>query len=273
MSTVMLVDNGSQRPESTLSLRRLASDLSECIGRVVHPVSLLHASKISPEDLGGRPADTFEPFLRRQLATGVRDFVVLPLFFGRSRALTEFIPETVAVLVEELGPFEVRVGDTLYPLPAGEPRLVEILCDNVRQVTQANGLSAPRVVLVDHGSPILEVTAVRQLLAVEMRSALGGRVTVDEAVMERREGSEYDFNGSLLRDRLRRLAEANPFRPAVLAMLFLLPGRHAGPGGDIDRICRAVVESHRAFRVYPTALVGSHPVLVEILRSRYEQIR
>jgi sirohydrochlorin ferrochelatase len=268
----MLVDNGSRRAEAALSLRRLAGDLSRQVGEAVHPVSLLHASGIAPERLGGRPAETFEPFLRRQLAAGARLFAVLPLFFGRSRALTDFIPETAMVLSHELGRFDLKLADPLVPLPGGEPRLVQILCDQVRQAAEVKGLSSYRVVLVDHGSPIPEVTAVRRWLAAGMRVALGDQVTLDEAVMERRPGSAYDFNGALLEDQLARMAVEDRSTPAILAMLFLSPGRHAGPGGDIERICRTAEDAYLGFRACPTALIGSHPRLLEILRSRYEQI-
>ncbi len=271
MATVLLVDNGSRRPGSTLGLRRLAAALGQRIGTKVHPVSLLHSSKVPPVELDGVPAATFEPFVRAQLMGGARELVVVPLFFGPSRALTEFIPEMLMAMRREFGPFDVRVTETLVPLPAGEPRLVQILCDNVRQAAAAQGLSTYRAVLVDHGSPIPEVTAVRQSLALGMRLVLGGEVMLEEAVMERRDGSEYDFNGPLLEERLRQLADADLSQPVILAMLFLSPGRHAGPGGDIEQICRSVQKGYPGFRIYPARLIGSHPVLVDILQSRYEQ--
>jgi sirohydrochlorin ferrochelatase len=272
MHTVILIDNGSRRAEAALSLRRLAAELGRWLGETVHPVSLLHSSEISFDRLEGRPAETFEPFLRRQLAAGSRAFVVLPLFFGRSRALTEFIPDTASALRDELGPFELKVAAPLVPLPEGEPRLVEILCDHVGLVAKSEGLSSYRVVLVDHGSPIPEVTAVRRWLAAGMGDALGGQVSLSQAVMERRQGSAYDFNGPLLEEQLARMAAQDRSTPVILSMLFLSPGRHAGPGGDIERICHGAQEAYPGFRVYPSALVGSHPRLLEILQSRYAGI-
>ena len=53
MPTMLLIDNGSSRPGSTLVLRRLAAALSERIGSEVHPVSLQHADKVAAADLGG----------------------------------------------------------------------------------------------------------------------------------------------------------------------------------------------------------------------------
>jgi sirohydrochlorin ferrochelatase len=254
-------------------LRRLAAALADRIGEEVHPVSLLHASRVPPADLGGHPADTFEPFLRRQVAAGVRDFLVLPVFFGRSGALTGFVPERTQAVRSDLGPFELRLGDVLYPLPDGEPRLAEILLDNVRQTAEAEGLSAvPRVVLVDHGSPLPEVTAVRRSLAADLRERLGVAPILEEAVMERREGRAYDFNGDLLKDVLRRLAEENRQDPVILSLLFLSAGRHAGSGGDIDQIRGSVAEEFPGFRVLSTPLIGSHPLVIDILLERYRQV-
>jgi sirohydrochlorin ferrochelatase len=271
MRTVVLLDNGSSRAESTLSLRRLASAVAERIGEPVHPVSLLHASRVPAEELSGRPADTFEPFLRRRVAEGARDFLVLPLFFGRSGALTGFIPDKAEAVRRDSGPFSLRLADVLCPLPEGEPRLGRILADNIRRAACDRGLDPRRVVLVDHGSPLPEVNQVRRVLAEHLRQDLGGGTVLDEAVMERRAGSEYDFNGELLADALRRLALADRDGPVILSMLFLSPGRHAGAGGDIEEIRTRAELEFPGFRVFPTSLVGTHPGLVDILESRYRR--
>ena len=266
MRNVLLLDNGSSRAESTLSLRRLAAALGERIGVEVCPVSLLHANRVPADALGGRAADTFVPFLRRQVQAGVDRFLVLPLFFGRSGALTGFIPETVETLQAALRPFELEVADVLCPLPQGEPRLTRILCDNLAQAAAELAVE-PRLILVDHGSPLPTVTEVRRRLAAEMRGLLG--VTVEEAVMERRSGPEYDFNGPLLETLLRRLAEDDPSRPVALAMLFLSAGRHAGAGGDVEQICRRAQAEHPRLRVAISPLVASHPAILDILEDRY----
>jgi sirohydrochlorin ferrochelatase len=267
----LLVDNGSLRPEATLNLRRLATALGDRCGVTVAPVSLQHADRIPAVDLGGQAAETLPALLRQQRATGVAEFVLVPLFFGSSRALTRFIPDTVAELCEETGKFRLEVGETLYPLPEGEPRLAELLCDQVRRVATARRVPLEQVVLVDHGSPIPEVTAVRQGLAEQMRQRLGPGVGLQEAVMERRAGSEYDFNGELLEERLRAMAGERPDQTVILAMLFISPGRHAGAGGDIEEICRRVMDAVPGFQVVPTALVGEHEGLVEILADRLRE--
>ena len=272
MPCILLIDNGSSRPGSTLRLRRLASALGERLGRQVHPVSLQHADKVPAEALGGVAADTLGPFLRRALGEGERDFLAVPLFFGPSRALSHFIPDITAELAAKLGPFRLHVAPELCPLPEGESRLSEILADQVRATARVQQVPLHRVVLVDHGSPLPEVNAVRRWLAQGMRGLLGGDVDLREAVMERRAGPDYDFNGPLLADLLEDMAQADPETPVILAMLFLAPGRHGGPGGDIAEICAAARQAHPGFRVHPSPLVGEHPGLISILADRVVQV-
>jgi sirohydrochlorin ferrochelatase len=268
MPTILLVDNGSRRPDATLNLRRLAALLSERAGQTVYPVSLQHADKIPAEKLGGTPALTFEPFMREALQNGERTFIVLPLFFGYSRAISRFVPDHVEAFRKEFGDFEVRVADVLCPLPDGEPVLTQILLDNIKATCEDNRVQADHVILVDHGSPIPEVTAVREKLAEDLRSRLWSDIPLSEAVMERREGREYDFNGALLEEALKELAESRSKQNIILAMLFLSPGRHAGAGGDIEEIYSEVQQGFPGLKVFTTPLVGDHPSIINILWSR-----
>ncbi len=171
-------------------------------------------------------------------------------------------------LGQDFGPFQLRLAPELCPLPVGEPRLTQILLDQIRATAAIRPEPLQRVLLVDHGSPIPQVTAVRTWLAARLREHLGPTVSLDEAVMERRPGADYDFNGNLVELALRRLAAADPRTPVILALLFLSPGRHAGPGGDIANICARVEQEVPGFRVHPTPLVGTHPGLLEILAER-----
>ncbi|MBK1718406.1 sirohydrochlorin chelatase [Thiocystis violacea] len=268
MRAVLLIDNGSKRPDSTLNLRTIADALSARSGELVRPVSLLHSDQVQAEQLAGQAADTFAPMLGRLLADGVRDLVLIPLFFGPSRALSQFVPETAATLAVEFGPFRLAIAPELCPLPQGEPRLVEILLDNLNVAATSAGIAPKRVILVDHGSPIPEVTAVRRWLGDRLALRLGPQVELEQAVMERRPGIEYDFNGPLLEDRLARLAETDPTTPILLSMLFLSAGRHAGPDGDIARIRARIEQGCPTLRLHTAPLVGLHPGLIEILESR-----
>jgi sirohydrochlorin ferrochelatase len=266
--TILLADNGSRRADAVFNLRRLAAGLSDVAGREVHAVSLQHADRIPPDALDGTPAQTLASFLRQWLEQGERSFLLLPLFFGPSGALSRFVPEQARRLEAEFGPFELRLAPVLCPLPTGEPRLASILIDQLSSAS--GGVPAGRVILVDHGSPEPAVTAVRRYLADEMRVRLGPAVELLQAVMERRHGKDYDFNGELLETLLNRLAEADDGTAVYISQLFLSPGRHAGPGGDIETICATARQRHPGLRIILSELVGSHPALTGILLDRLQ---
>jgi hypothetical protein len=238
----------------------------------VDPVSLQHSDVIDPESLDGVAADVFPDYLRRELEAGERSFVLLPLFFGQSRALTSFIPDQKSLLEDEFGVFELRLASPLYPLPEVDYGLGQILlqqinraCDRLKSTT---GHNAERVVLVDHGSPVEAVNRVRHSIAEQLQSQLN--LPLDQACMERRPGVEYDFNGELLADWLRRQAVAG-VRRVVISMLFLLPGRHAGPGGDVASICQSVVDDYPGLQIEITPLVAQAPQLIDLLERRLHQ--
>jgi len=267
MTTILLSDNGSTQPNATIQLRHLSKLLSDKIGQLVHPVSLQHANKIPAEKTGGTKARVFSEFMAEKLAQGNRDYILLPLFFGNSKALTKFVPEEKARLEEEYGKFEIQIAKPVYPLPEGDARLANILADHVKQ-TAAN---LRDIVLVDHGSPVPKVTAVREHLAHSLQQALGNQYQLAQACMERREGKDYDFNGQLLEDWLNeRAREKKP--GVVVAMMFFLPGRHAGEGGDIAEICQSVMHNNPGFNIAITPLIAEHPEFVPLLAERYNNL-
>lgn len=267
MPVYLLVDNGSKKPEATLSLRELAAKLSKQTGKTFHAVSLQHADAINPSDINDIPAITFTPFLQQQLNKGEREFIILPLFFGDSRALTSFIPAQVAELEKEFGLFNIKVADAIYPLEEGEPRLAEIAYSHIQLTLSKENMTAKNVVLVDHGSPIPQITDVRKNVAIQLQSLLGTDITLGQAVMERREGHEYDFNGELLEDWLIAQAQAG-VTEIIVAMLFFLPGRHAGKCGDIEEICHSVIAKFPKLKVAITPLISEHGMLLLILEDR-----
>ncbi|TNF93669.1 MAG: cobalamin biosynthesis protein CbiX [Gammaproteobacteria bacterium] len=272
MPIVLLIDNGSKRPEATLQLRKIASQLGDRAGQVIHPVSLQYTDKISIDVLDGQPAQVFDSFIGTQLKQGESEFIVLPLFFGESRALTSFIPELVQALQSKLGEFRLQIAEPVYPLPQGEPQLAMILHDNVLMTAEHQNMPIKHVVLVDHGSPIPQVTQVRQRVADELQGLFGEFVQVDQAAMERREGRAYDFNGLLLKEWLEQKGKAG-LKSAIVSMMFFLPGRHAGAGGDIEEICAHAMRKYPDFKVVITPLVGEHPEFVTILQSRLAHLQ
>ena len=274
-TAIALLDNGSLKPAATLALRRVAVALGERCRCEVAPVSLLHSGKIPAEELGGVPAETFGLWAKRCAAAGTRELVVVPYFLGPSRALTEYLPERAAKLREQWPDLVVRVAPALGE---GGATAIDRLASVVEGRTRAElvrrpaGAEPAAVAVVDHGSPEPKVTAVRDAVAARLRERLGAAVrAVAPCSMERREGAEYAFADPLLVALLGR----EPFdRGAVVAaMLFLSPGRHAGPEGDVAQICRAAEAARPDLRVTMTDLLGGHPALLELLAERLEQGR
>lgn len=273
--TYLLVDNGSLNAASTVNLRAIAAALEKRVGHAVNPVSLLHSDRVPPEELGGIAAETFEPFVRTTLGRGAHAFAVLPLFFGPSAALTEFIPQRAAVMAQDFPDLDIRVAEPLVRLDQPQDdRVAQILTENVRSTVNESGLVAPPVVIVvDHGSPQPAVARVRDHVARQVASKLGATArSVSPASMERRPGPEYDFNEPLLEDALRRSSCGAGSGDVVVAMMFLSPGRHAGGGGDVVQICRKAEASCPGMRVHVTSLVGGHPLVLEILADRFREL-
>ena len=268
---IYLIDNGSLRPSSTFGLRRLAAILSERTGRTIEPVSLLHSHKISADELGGEPATILKRRLRAAIAKGKREFLLLPLFLGPSRAISEYIPEVLASVKPEGEELDVFVADPVCGSRVDQPdkRLAEILRDHVLSASvQENGASIS-VALVDHGTPAPEVNRLRNAVAADLGILLRDRsISVTAASMERREGVEYAFNEPLLENLNSRMAGMTQI--LVVAMFFLLPGRHAGDGGDVAEICEELVSRRVFSNVRTTSLIAEHPLLLEILSDRLE---
>ena len=265
----LLVDNGSLRAESVLNLRRVARALGEATGLEIFPSSLLHSSKVPADQLEGEEAVNLERRIRLCLEAGEREFTIIPFFFGPSGAITEYLPERLAYRREKHGDFKVWRTPFLF-LEGGmgsNGDLAGILAENVRQMLKYEGWRQPRVALVDHGSPRRDVTAVRDALAKELAEMLGDEVdTVAPASMERREGEEYAFNEPLLENLFEQPGWGSG--NVIVSMLFLSPGRHAGPGGDIARICRAAEKRHPGLRTCMTGLVGDHAGIIPLLQRR-----
>jgi sirohydrochlorin ferrochelatase len=264
----LLVDNGSLKPASVLNLRRIAGALGQHLGREILPASLLHSSKVDPALLEGEAAVNLERRLRWSLEAGEREFLVLPFFFGPTGALTDYLPERLEFRRAKHGPFKVWRAPFLYQ-PGNNALLLDMLADQVRTVLRERGLRRPRVILVDHGSPKAEVTAVRDALACELGALLGDEVAaVAPASMERREGEAYAFNEPLLARKFEEPCWGEG--DTVISMLFLSPGRHAGPDGDVATICREAEQRFPGLRTHMTALVGEHPGIVPLLAARFD---
>jgi sirohydrochlorin ferrochelatase len=279
---VFLTDNGSLAPDATLSLRRIAAALAQETGVAVEPVSLLHSSAVPAEKLDGRRAEIFEPALTHRAEAGARRFLILPLFFGPTRAISSYLPERTALLTAKFPGLEIQSAPWLVRLPGdgsealagaqplapagdGAEEILDILERQARAVLARR--PGARVALVDHGSPEPRVTRVRNFLAQGLCHRLVGiAASVRPCSMERREGDAYAFNEPLL-EHLLRSADHRAAQ-VVVSMLFLQPGRHAGPSGDVATICAEAEAACPGLRTETTALVGEDPALIPLLARR-----
>lgn len=267
---ILLVDNGSVRVESFQNLCRIASELSQTTGCKIVPSPLLHADKIPLDKLGGQTVTLLEDAIRSAYGSGERVFEILPLFFGASGALTDYLPRKLGKMKNDFTEMRARILPPLFSSrDNGGDLLAQILNTRMKEVVESNQLQAYEVILVDHGSPRAAVTKVRDDLAEMLRqTSENAQLSVTAASMERREGPEFDFNEPLLETALKQCRGSVPI---VLVQLFLSPGRHAGPGGDIEQICEAAAKENPELSIYPTKLVGSHPLLIDLLVKRWRE--
>lgn len=269
MSTCFLVDNGSLRASSTLNLRKIAANLSERTGVSVKPVSLLHSHKVDPAELENIPAELLERSLREELLSGTKICGIIPLFFGPSRALTNYLPLRLKKIREDFPASKIGVAPSLFdPEKGTDFRLASILKDHLEEIAPP-GSDFP-VILLDHGSPAPEVSYVRDMIAGQLSVLLDGKAErIRAASMERRPGDAFRFSGPLLEEVLQQ--EGFDQGIVLLAMLFLSPGRHAGEKGDVWEICRRCEKENPGLQVRMTRLVGEHPKLLTILEDRLQE--
>lgn len=266
--TVALIDNGSLEPAAHQNLRAVAAALSERTGVKVHAVSWKHSDRIAPDQLDGTPAWTVAPFLRALVGMGQREFIFVPFFVSAQGAIGSALRSDIEKLRAELGGFDFHFTDGL----AARDALTPIIVARVREALATLRLpTPPPVILVDHGGPSAASATLRNLLATEARAALEREV--GPLVAASMEGEEHPHNHPLLAHQL--AARGFDGGDVLLAPLFLSPGRHAGPEGDLAKIARAAGAARRAqdglaslpLRCHFTGLVGTHPLAVVALAA------
>jgi len=257
-------------PAATKNLREIAESLGSRLGEPVIPVSLCHSDTISPVELNGVPAKKLESEMARIASSGGKDFLLIPLFLGPSAALTHHLPAKLSELKEIYPEISLRVAPPLAGAKNESiPMIVQMMDELVQKCINENHLECPSIVVLDHGSPVKEVTEIRNQIAANLTSRFHGSVTA--ASMERRGGDEYSFNEPLLASLLDGLPEEKTISPIILSMLFFSPGRHAGPGGDIAQICQRAKEKDPNLEIYTTELLSSHPGLIDLLKEKYKK--
>ena len=264
-----LVDNGSLRAESVRTLREIAVQLSSLCDLVITPMGLMHSHKVDAGELDGQSAQSMQSFLESAEAEALSHICVIPFFLGPSLAVTDWLPRNLGLWQERGAGRHFRILDVLYR--QGDDRLPRALADRCREGMQQSGLSRAHVALVDHGTPLKEVNQVREEVGLECRHLLGNEVAgFSTCAMERREGTEYDFNDPLLESLLEKWV-GKGVREIILSQFFLLPGRHAGPGGDLQQIVQTFTERLPELSVHRADNPGTHPLVMEILRQRINE--
>jgi sirohydrochlorin ferrochelatase len=272
--TVALIDNGSLEPASTRNLRAVATTLSADVDVAVHPVSWKHSDRIALSPLDGdAPGVTLAPFVRAQVAAGTRRFVFTPFFISAQGAIGSALRTDLEKLQHEHAATPFAFTFTTGLADAGV--IAQIVAARVRETISVADLDRPPVLVVDHGGPSPTSAALRNRLADEVRDHLGTDVASVTATSM--EGEDHAHNHPILADALATLvaASASPAlresasasRDVVIALLFLSPGRHAGPGGDIAQICGTAESQFPALRCHLTDLVGTHPLAATALAA------
>ena len=257
---VALVDNGSLEPAAHESLRWAAAAIAKKAETPVEAVSWKHSDRIPPGTLGGAPAWTLAPWLRARVAEGEREFVFVPFFISPQGAIGSLLRGDIEKLREETGGFEYTFTRGLD----ADPTLAAIVVDRLLDAAAEKGLRRPPVVVVDHGGPSAASSAVRDRVTDAVRLRLNGALGVVAAASMESPGTPgADFSRPLLADAL--AASGFDSGDVLIAPLFLSPGRHAGPAGDLARIARAAEARSPALRCHFAGLVGSHAAAIECL--------
>lgn len=254
-----LIDNGSLEPAAHRNLRALAAELTQRTGVDVHVASWKHSDRIRPAALGGEPAWTLAPWLRNHFDRGERAFILVPFFVSAQGAIGSWLRTDVEKLRREIGRFRF----TFTPGLAAHGVLTRIAAARIRETIAANQLRRPPVVVVDHGGPSPASAALRNHIAGELRRELGAEIGALAAASL--EGGDYTHNRPLFADVLATPACSQG--DVVVAPLFLAPGRHAGPGGDLTRIAAAAEDrlTPTPLRCHFTPLIGTHPLVADAL--------
>lgn len=271
--TVALIDNGSLESAATRNLRVVATELSATLATTVHPVSWKHSDRMPLAALDGDlPGTTLAPFVRSQLARGERHFIFAPFFISAQGAIGSALRSDLEKLQHEHAETPFTFTFTTGLADAGV--IAQIVAARVRETIDVASLDHPPVLVVDHGGPSPASAALRDRLAGEVRALLGSEVvSVTAASME---GGAHAHNHPLLADALVGVSALGPaptraHTDVAVALLFLSPGRHAGPGGDIAQICGAAEASNPSLCCHLTDLVGTHslaaPALAAALRD------
>lgn len=258
---VALIDNGSLEPAAHRNLRVTARAIAAQAGVPVHAVSWKHSDRLRLAVLDHEPAWTLVRWVREQLRQGEREFVFIPYFISAQGAIGSALRQDLEKLQRESEGFSFAFTPGL----AASGALPDIVAGQIRQTLAAPALRTPPVIVVDHGGPSAASAAIRDTITRDVRAALGAEI--GPIIAASMEGAEHPHNHPLFADQL--AAPGFDRGDVVIAPLFLAPGRHAGPRGDLMQIARAA-EGRLAsppLRCHFTPLVGAHPRVAAVLAT------
>ena len=262
----LLVDNGSLRPEAILNLRNIAQQLGADCSHEVIPVGLLHSNKIDKSMLNGVRGETLGTFLSSKKGQDELSLLILPFFLGPSLGVTDYLVKKLEIWKKE------RVGRSFKVLSCihsyDDTKLADALISETNRVIKNEGIDSPHIAMVDHGTPIIEVNMVREDVGKSLEKMIGTKASgFATCSMERRKGDEYDFNEPLIEAVLDDWGNSG-VREIVVSLLFLLAGRHAGKGGDLDNIFNKAKSKFHGMRITPTRPLGQNPLIYELLKDK-----
>jgi sirohydrochlorin ferrochelatase len=257
---VALVDNGSLEPSAHEALRQAADAISRAAGIPVEGVSWRHSDRIPAGSLAAGRAWTLAPWIRAQRARGEHEFTLIPFLISTGGAIATLMRRDLEALRGASG-----FAYAFTPGLSDGATLAQIVAS--RALGTSGGLQRPVVVVVDHGGPSPESAEVRNRVAAGVRDILGPKAhAVIAASMESPHGPGFGFNRPLLSEAL----AAPGLGGVVIAPLFLSPGRHAGPGGDLSRIAREAEARFPRLRCRLAETVGAHPAAASFLALALE---
>ncbi|CAH0475004.1 unnamed protein product [Peronospora belbahrii] len=281
---VVLVNVGPLQAKAYLDLRQISFRLSRSLCQPVVPCSFRFSNRIDPCELNSLQAKTFEMVLTDHLAArgeNASEVVVLPLFIGKTRTLTEYLPATIDKVWATLtpspsAPLLVRVGGCLVDQEnADDPRVAQILLERIEDALDLKKVNeVVTVLVVDHGTLNRDVYDSREFVVKKLRLLLQKYECVKfvgTASMERREGAEYDdCHDPLLAQALAHHTMKNSI--VVCATMFLSTDDHTGENNNIDEIIKDVKARHPDVDVRVTEALGTHKLLSEIMHDRYSAV-
>jgi hypothetical protein len=258
---IALIDNGSLEPAAHAGLRAAAAAIGRLAEVHVEAVSWKHSDQIPSYALSDGPALTLISWVLDQVAAGEDDFVFIPFFISPQGAIGSSLTRDLDALQKETTGFEYSFTDGLTA-----ETLAAIVADRVREAVADAHLRRPQVIVVDHGGPSAASAIVRDRVANAAREELGAEFGgLSAASMESPDGPGFEFNQPLFAEALRQTGPLPG--TVVVAPLFLSPGRHAGPGGDLALIAAQAQARSPGLRCIFTGLVGTHPMAIEELAS------